>query len=210
MWYLWLTSIKVWTQTHALSAPIRAMDHGKGHFWQEFFLQCWREEHWRGERKWLPVRCRTNTRCGRDFTLWFIVFNSLHMCKYCTGSTWWTWLMCSVFKSLTWLTYKLLWWIQFFPSDSALVYFGYGKDVIYLQVNALGVIVILVCFSLELWFCVKEKLVDDVDHDPCCLVLSLETGKIVLETVDRQFGNCFTSPDPGPINKISPKPNFSM
>lgn len=69
--------------------------------------------------------------------------------------------MCSVFKSLIALTCKFavmtsvflqLLIQRHFPSIT-------GNDVIYLQVNTVGVLVIIVCLSLAycLWFCVSES-----------------------------------------------------
>lgn len=76
-----------------------------------------------GERPSASCRfCQTDARSGvsGDFIFDLFYWILLHMCKYCIGSMGRTrlmyiWLcqMGSVFKSLTRLTCKLLWWIQF-------------------------------------------------------------------------------------------------
>lgn len=87
------------------------------------------------------------------------------MCKYCIGSTgdeqvWCTFDGCALFSRA-----RLVWHVNCcdgfnFTSalNSASVYFSHEQDVIYLQVNTVGVLVITVCFSFAycLWFCVSR------------------------------------------------------
>lgn len=92
---------------------------------------------------------------------------SLHMCKYCIGSTG-EWLMYIWLDVLCFQEPDLFVnCCDGFSFSSALnrasVYFNHWKDVIYLQVNTVGVLVILVCFTLAYCFVifVKAKLVYD-------------------------------------------------
>lgn len=67
---------------------------------------------------------------------------------------------CALFKR-AWLVWLVNCCDEFnFTSapNSASVYFSLGKDVIYLQVNTVGALVMTVCFSFAycLWFCVSK------------------------------------------------------